>query len=69
MVDQAAFDDFIQKNFVEKKKKNGSKVIRWSEVAEIIAYLSGSRSMEDSHFKFWVKSRGITLIWTTPCLG
>ena len=52
-VDQAAFDDFITHNFVEKRK-NGSKVITRTKGAEITAYLSGLKSVEDAHFKFWV---------------
>ena len=60
MVDRAAFDKFISKRFMEKK--NGSKVVRRSRGAEIIAYLSASRGVEDSHFKFWIKFRGFTLM-------
>ena len=67
MGDRAGFEDFIQKNFVEKKK-NGSKVITRGRGAQISEYLSGSRSVEDSHFKFWVKSRGFKLM-DYPVLG
>ena len=61
MVDRAAFNEFILKNFVEKRK-NGSKVITRSKGAEITANLSGPKSVEDAHFKFWVKSRGFRLM-------
>ena len=67
MVDRAAFQHFVWKNFVETKK-NGSKVITRSRGAEITAYLSGSKSVEDAHFKFWVKSRGFNLV-EYPVLG
>ena len=61
MVDQAAFDDFITHNFVERRK-NWSKVITRTKGAEITAYLSGLKSVEDAHFKVWVKSRGFKLM-------
>ena len=60
-----AFEEFIKCSFVEHK--NGSKVITWSRGAEITAYLSGSKIVEDAHFKFWVKSRGLKLDY--PVLG
>ena len=60
MVNQAAFNDFITHNFVEKRR-NGSKVITRTKGTEITAYLSDLKSMEDAHFKFWVKSRGFKL--------
>ena len=55
LVDEATFDDFITHNFVEKRK-NGSNVITRTIGAEITAYLSRLKSMENTHFKFWVKS-------------
>ena len=62
----AAFEDFVQKEFVEKK--NGSKVLTWSRGNEITAYLSESKDVEDAHFKFWVKSHGFNLM-DYPVLG
>ena len=67
MVDQVAFDDFIIHNFVEKRK-NWSKLITRTKGVEITAYQRGLKSVEDAHIKFWVKSRGFTLM-DYPMLG
>ena len=61
MVDQEAFEDHVKRTFVDHKKI-GSKVMTRSRVAEISAYLLGSKEADDAHFKFWVKSRGFCLM-------
>ena len=67
MVDREAFENYIRDTFVQQKK-NGSKVMARSRGAEITAHLSGSKESDDSHFKFWVKSRGFRLM-DYPVLG
>ena len=67
MVDREAFEEHVKCTFVDQKK-NGIKVMPQKLRSRDNRLLSGSKEADDTHFKFWVKSRGFCLM-DYPVLG